>query len=281
MAVWRWTLQVALQPISLARCDFEMFAIVAGLDGDFDLAAESLLERARHATGERCGDIRSDDQPPSSPGLCPRLVSQRPQRFLRNRNRSLDEAARAALLQRLGERSIAARSHQLEMAEPGPAEDLWARRIGCERLGKPGAHPLARCPAVETDKIDNDAAAEIAQSDLSGNRAGRREIDGEPDALGRPGFVRAGIDIDQRSSPRRLEVNGTAAGEREVRGERLVEDCVAVDRPLCLRLMPSCAIWKGRADFREHGRLVDENMCRRGRPAQADATGATPVRVES
>ena len=82
----------------------------------------------------------------------------------------------ARLEQCLGERAAAARPHQLEMAEPGPAEELRACRVGGERLGERRAQLFARRPAVQPDKIDDDAAAQIAQPDLPGDGRGGGEV---------------------------------------------------------------------------------------------------------
>ena len=108
------------------------------------LAGESLLglpHGVRRGARQRSRDLRGDGEAPSPPGLRPRCTAQRAQRLVRDRDRSLNEsAARARLEQCLGERAAAARPHQLEMSEPGPAEELRGCRIGGERLGKRRAH---------------------------------------------------------------------------------------------------------------------------------------------
>src|SRR5882757_7429374 len=103
---------------------------------------------------------------------------------MRDRYRRLDESApRARLEQRLGKWAAAARPHQLEMAEARPAENLRLGRVESERLGEPRAHSLARPPAVQADKIDDDGAAKITQPNLPGDRAGGGEVCRKPDAL--------------------------------------------------------------------------------------------------
>src|SRR6267154_6877899 len=117
---------------------------------------------------------------------------------MRNRDCRLDEsAARAPLEQRLGERAAAPRPHQLEMAEACPAENLRLGRIGSESIGERRTHPLARSPAVQADKIDDDGAAKITQPNLPGDRAGGGEVCRKPYALRRSRFGSSGVDVDQ------------------------------------------------------------------------------------
>ena len=139
-----------------------------------------------------------------------------------------ESAARGRFEQQIGERAGAPPPHQFEMAEPGPAEELRLHRIGGERTGEGGAHPLARPAIVEPDKIDDDAAGEIAQPDLARDRRRRREIGGERGPLRRAGFRGAAVDIDQHRGTRRLDVDGAAAGERYRRRQRLLEQRVEV-----------------------------------------------------
>ena len=63
-----------------------------------------------------------------TPGLCSRLAPQRMQGLVRDRNHK--RAAGTGLEHRLGRRAAAARPDQLEVAEPGPAENLRERGSG-------------------------------------------------------------------------------------------------------------------------------------------------------
>src|SRR5271169_614348 len=101
------------------------------------------------------------------PRLRSLLPAQPAQCLVRDRHRGFcRESAGRHFEQDLGERTDAARADQFEMTEPGPAEDLRPRRIGGKGVSESGAHPFPRAAIVEADKIDDDAAAETAQSKL-------------------------------------------------------------------------------------------------------------------
>jgi hypothetical protein len=73
----------------------KLLATATGIGLDRQVARESLLGML---DGRRCGarqygrDIRGNDQPPLPPRLCARLAAQCPQRFVRDRDRGLDES---------------------------------------------------------------------------------------------------------------------------------------------------------------------------------------------
>src|SRR5437763_16356862 len=105
---------------------------------------------------------------------------------MRHGGRSLDERATwAGFEQSLGERPAAAWPDKLEMAEPGPAENLRRPRIGGGRGVQRPANPLARPLFVAADKHHDDAAAQIAQQPLSGDRGTRHDIHYQPGATWR------------------------------------------------------------------------------------------------
>ena len=118
---------------------------------------------------------------PAAPRLRPLFAAQRAQCFMRDRDRGFCRevrrgAFRAASRQAGGCGAAApvrdgrAGSSRGSAAAPGRRRALRARR---------GAHPLARAAVVQADKIDDDAAAEIAQPDLPGDGTGSGEIDRE------------------------------------------------------------------------------------------------------
>jgi hypothetical protein len=75
---------------------------------------------------------------------------------MRDCDRRLDQGStRTRLQQRFGKRTAAPRPHQFEVAQPGPSENLRARRVRNERLEKRVADALARSMILDADKIDN------------------------------------------------------------------------------------------------------------------------------
>jgi len=137
-----------------------------------------------------------------------------------------------------------------------------------DRARAPRRVPRGRAHAVsilETDKIDDDPAAEIAQPGLPGDLIDSREIDREPGALARPGLPALSVDVDQNGGPGRLDMNRAAAGERDRAGQRPIEHRVELDRPLGLRSVVHQGVGKDRAEFRDDGRIVDENPAGRKR----------------
>ena len=252
--------------------------------GYYDDVPPRLLFDGMHsggcAAGQRGGDLRGDDQPPAPPRLSPLFTAQRAQGFVRERDRSFcPDAAGRGFEQRLAERSKAARAHQFEMAEPGPAQDLRPRRIGGERPSEGGAHPLARGPVVEADKIDDDRAAEIAQPELPGDNRGGGQIDREGGPLRRAGFGRGAVDIDQICRSRHLEMDRTRIGKRDGRRQRFVEQGVEVDRPLGFGCPCYFGIGKGGADFRDRAGLVDQDAIQR-RQSPGESGGKARSRGE-
>src|SRR5580704_460437 len=266
------------------RRDLKTFVVIAGVGLDRDAAGESLLGLP-HGVGrgpsQRSRDLRGDNDAPSPAGLSPRGTAQRAQRLVRDRDRSLDESAAGARLEQcLAERAAAARPHQLEMSEPGPAEQLRACRFGSDRCGERRAYLVARRPAGQPDKIDDEAASEIAQPDLPGDGPGGGEVGHQPAALRRPRFRSPRIHVDQHAGPGRLEMYGTAAGEGERSGQRLVEYRVEIDRPLGFRQVRDGAARKSGAEFGNGRRVVHENLVGRPRQRPGERGGKGRHRVE-
>src|SRR5206468_11514834 len=143
----------------LEGSDLKAFTIGARIRRDCNRAPESILQRAqcRCRTARKCRrDIRRNRQVPASSGLRPRLAAQGAQRLVRNGDCGLDKrAAGTRFEQRFGEGAAAAGSHELEVPEPSPAEDLRACGVTGQLLSERIADALAQPVITQTDKIDD------------------------------------------------------------------------------------------------------------------------------
>ena len=73
----------------------------------------------------------------------------------------------------------------------------------CQRLGERRADTLARLRSLQPDKINDNAAAEIAQPDLARDHLGGGEIGGEPGCA--PGDPLSGLPLSTSiSTPARV-----------------------------------------------------------------------------
>jgi hypothetical protein len=148
------------------------------------------------------------------------------------------------------------------VTEPGPAQDLRSCGVGRQRLGERVADALARSSILQTDKIDGDATAEIAQPDLPRDDIDSGEIYRKPGALGRPCLRAPTVDVDQHGGPGRLDMDRAAAAEDNRFRQRPIEHRVELNRPLGLRVVLHLGIGKDRPEFRDDGRIVDKNPAR-------------------
>ena len=165
---------------------------------DRDPASEPAFqrrERRRRRTAQRRLDGSDGRQTPVRRRVRASLGRQPAQRLESQRRRVFARPPRFEHCLRQGAK--AARPHEFEMAEAGPAEELRPRRIAGERRGKRLSHPLALARRVERGEIDDNPAADLAQPQLARDHPGRREIGATSRAFGRAGFRAAGIDIDQ------------------------------------------------------------------------------------
>ena len=103
------------------------------------------------------------------------------------------------------------------------------------------------------------SAVEIAQPRLPGDRIDSREIDREPGALARPGLPALAV---AKWLP---DVNRAAAGERDRAGQLPIEHPVDLDRIPNLLSVVHQGVGKDRVEFRDDGRIVDENPVGRKR----------------
>ncbi len=130
--------------------------------------------------------------------------------------------------------------------------------------GQGGGHRLAqlvaRAAAFEPDKIDDDAAAELAQSQLACDRPRRRQIGNERPALGRIRLRGSSIDIDQHRSRSLGDMDAAAAGQGEARRQRRREFCVEVDRPVLGGTMRALDRGKCATQLRHDSRIVDQDL---------------------
>src|SRR6185312_4508984 len=141
--------------ISLSRRDRERAGGVARV-GELDRAAEPSFERGESGGGGTAQGGRdgggSHEAP--LPGRIGAGFAQ--QRLERGEG---ETQGRVAELGRQRRRAIG--PHDLDMAEPGPAQHLRFRRIGGEGGGERPGYALAGAAALQPDEIDDDAAAEI------------------------------------------------------------------------------------------------------------------------
>ena len=152
------------------------------------------------------------------------------------------------------------------MSQPRPAEELRAGRVVGERLGKCRTHLVPRRAAVQSDKIDDNAAPRIAQPDLTRDGRDGGKVSRKPGALRRPRFRCSRIHVDHHPGSRRLKMDGPAAREGERIGQRLLKHRVEVDQPLGFRVVHDGAARQGGADFGNGRGVVHDDFG--GRPRQ-------------
>src|SRR5262249_34347254 len=130
------------------------------------------------------------------------------------------------------QRTETARPHNLEMAKLGPAENTGRCRIGAQRRRNRLAYALARPAAVESDKIDDNPAAELSQAQLPRNGIGGGEIGAKRGALRRTRALRGpAIDIDQDRSGTFGDMHDATAWQRQRLRQRRIEQRVNIKWP--------------------------------------------------
>ncbi len=159
------------------------------------------------------------------------------------------------------------------MAEPGPAEHLRLSRIAGEGAGHRLTQPVARSASFEPDKVDDDAAAELAQPQLARDRRRRCQVRRQRGALGRGRVGGSGIDIDQHRGPGLGDMDAAAAGQREARRERGGKGGVEVERPILAGAVCDLGLREGVAQLANDRGVVGEDMLGPGRQAQCQRAG--------
>src|SRR5947207_1091918 len=135
------------------------------------------------------------------------------------------------------------------------------------------SHFLPRAATFQPDGIDNDAAAELAQPQLSCDRRNGGEIGGQGPALGRTLVGRAGIDIDQYRRRSRGDLDSAATRKpqagRQSRGEFRIE----VNGPVFGRAMRDIRIRKSAPQLRDDPGIIGDYLLGGGGQPQREGSG--------
>src|SRR5947208_4837486 len=160
-----------------SRHDVKSGALAVRLGGNENLPPKASFEGAQSSGGrapQHRLDRRADDQLPVRGGARACFALDEPQYLERQRKVALADAPRFE--HRLAERSPVPRPDDFEMAEPGPAQHLRLGRVARQGGGHGLAHLVAHRATFEPDKIDDNAAAELAQPQLTRDRPRRFQI---------------------------------------------------------------------------------------------------------
>ncbi len=178
---------------------------------------------------------------------------------------------------RVAQRPAAPRAHQFEMAEPCPPEHFRTCRIIGDKVGHRLPQPFARAAPLQPDKIDNDAAGQLAQPHLPRDRPAPQR--GWRQALSvRPirRLGRAGIDIDQHCGAALLDMDAAtalpAAAMAPTPASKAASRSIGQESR---RLEYDLGLRKGLAQFGLQSPIVDQDLLRFCRRAAGAAQAQT------